>query len=186
MPGAAQPVPIRREEGKSAAECPAKNSLVIRCFLPVSCGIVSASGTLWSVCHSSCATTVPAAGAKSRCRPARCAPCRSTPARLPQSARGYQHSAAGKICTQHRPIALCPQPVQRACGDLRAGMGRGSLHRKPAFFKIQACPRELAAFQQGILSGAQQLLGYGSAGLQSRSCAALHPPAPRCPVVRLP
>ena len=52
--------------------------------------------------------------------------------------------------------------MQRACGDLGAGMGRGSFHRKPAFFKIQACPRELAAFQQGILSAAQQLLGYGT------------------------
>ena len=79
----------------------------------------------------------------------------------------YQHGAAGKICTQYRPITLCPQPVQGACGDLRPGMGRGNFYRKPAFFKIQACPRELAAFQQGIFSGAQQLLGYGSAGLQA-------------------
>ena len=79
----------------------------------------------------------------------------------------YQHGSAGKICTQHRSIALCPQPVQGACGDLRPCTGRGGLHHKPSFFKIQACPRELAAFQQGVLSGAQQLLGYGSAGLQA-------------------
>ena len=89
----------------------------------------------------------------------------------------YQHGAAGKICTQHRSLALCPQPVQGACGDLRPCTGRGSLHRKPPFFKIQACPRELAAFQQGVLSGAQQLLGYGSAGLQA--AAAQHHTRPR-------
>ena len=89
----------------------------------------------------------------------------------------YQHSAAGKICTQHRPIALCPQPMQGACGNFRACTRRSSFHRKSAFFKIQACPRELAAFQQGIFSGAQQLLGYGSAGLQA--AAAQHRTRPR-------
>ena len=90
---------------------------------------------------------------------------------------GYQHGAAGKICTQHRSIALCLQPVQGACGNFRACTRRSSFHRKSAFFKIQACPRELPAFQQGVLSGAQQLLGYGSAGLQA--AAAQHRTRPR-------
>ena len=92
---------------------------------------------------------------------------------------GYQHGAAGKICTQHRSLALCPQPVQGACGNFRACTRRSSFHRKSAFFKIQACPRELPAFQQCILSGAQQLLGYGSAGLQA--AAAQHRTRP-CPL----
>ena len=90
---------------------------------------------------------------------------------------GYQHGAADKICTQHRSLALCPQPVQSACGNFRACTRRSGLHHKPSFFKIQACPRELAAFQQGVLSGAQQLLGYGSAGLQA--AAAQHCTRPR-------
>ena len=89
----------------------------------------------------------------------------------------YQHGSAGKICTQHRSIALCPQPVQSTCGNFRACTRGSSFYRKPAFFKIQACPRELAAFQQGILSGAQQLLGYGSARLQA--AAAQHCTRPR-------
>ena len=67
--------------------------------------------------------------------------------------------------------------MQSACGDLGPCTGRSSFYRKPAFFKIQAYPRELAAFQQGVLSGAQQLLGYDSAGLQT--AAAQHRARPR-------
>ena len=167
MPGAAQPIPIGCKGGKRG-RVPREKQPVI-CF-------VFAGQLRHRLCQRNALVCLPLQlrhhRARRRGKDQGAVPlaARSADQPLPgfhSLPGGYQHSAAGKICTQHRSVALCPQPMQRACGDLGAGMGRGSFHRKPAFFKIQACPRELAAFQQGILSAAQQLLGYGSAGLQA-------------------
>jgi len=49
--------------------------------------------------------------------------------------------------------------MERPGCDIWHGLSGSGLHDQPPFGKIQACPRKLAALQQGIFTGSQFFLG---------------------------
>ena len=155
-------------------------------FVPVSSDIVSASGTLWSVCHSSCATTVPAAGAKIKVpsRSLRAVPINPCPAStVCPGATSMVPLARFVRSTVPLHFARSPCRVPAAISG-RARAGAASTTSRPfSKFRLAHENSPLSSREYSPVRSSSSVTAVPGCKPQLRSTA---PARARCPVVRLP